>query len=94
MITAGNNQSGILGSTLANATLALADTAGAVPAPLDVSALNHLTGATGSAVVASGGTGTYTSTEPSGAPRRRAWARLCWSAWMRVTSSRSPGPMR
>ena len=44
------------------ATATLADTAGITPAPLDVSTLSNLTGATGSDVVASGGTGTYTAT--------------------------------
>ena len=61
VISSGNNQSGIVGSTLANATLSLSD-GGTAPAPLDVSSLTHLTGTTGSGVVASGATGTYVST--------------------------------
>ena len=61
-ISSGNNQSGIVGSTLANATLTLADTTGTVSAPLDVNTLSNLTGTTGSGVVGSGGTGIYTST--------------------------------
>jgi fibronectin-binding autotransporter adhesin len=61
-ISTGNNQSGIAGSTLANATFTLANTTGNTPAPLDVNTLSNLTGATGSGVVATGGTGTYTST--------------------------------
>jgi uncharacterized protein YhjY with autotransporter beta-barrel domain len=60
-LTTGNNQSGIVGSTLANATLTLTDS-GTVPAPLDVSTLANLTGATGSGVIASNGLGLYTST--------------------------------
>jgi fibronectin-binding autotransporter adhesin len=60
-VTVGNNQSGIVGSTLSNATLTLFDISGAVPAPLDVNALTNLTGATGSGAVASGTTTTYVS---------------------------------
>ncbi len=61
-IATGNNQSAIVGTSL-SATATLAD-AGNTPAPLDVgaSSLNNLTGMTGSQVVASGGTGTYTAT--------------------------------
>ena len=66
-VTAGNNQSVFLNGTLANATATLSDTAGNTPAPLDVSGLSNVTGATGSGVVASGGTGTYTSTTLSSA---------------------------
>ncbi len=60
----GNNQSVFVNGSLAAATATLADTAGNTPAPLDVGigSLNDLTGMTGSQVVASGGTGTYTAT--------------------------------
>ncbi|MCE9546734.1 MAG: autotransporter-associated beta strand repeat-containing protein [Planctomycetia bacterium] len=61
-IASGNNQSGFVGGSFANATLTLANTTGAAPAPLDVNTLSNLTGTTGSGVVASGGSGTYTST--------------------------------
>ena len=52
--TTGNNQSVFINGSLAAATATLADTAGTTPAPLDVSTLSNLTGATGSAVVGSG----------------------------------------
>ncbi|MCE9556361.1 MAG: PEP-CTERM sorting domain-containing protein [Planctomycetes bacterium] len=58
----GNNQSAFVGGSLTNATFLLEDIVGTDPAPLDVNTLSNLTGSTGSGVVASGGTGTYTST--------------------------------
>jgi fibronectin-binding autotransporter adhesin len=61
VIATGNNQSVFVNGALSGTTLTLSNT-GTIPAPLDVSTLNNLTGATGSGVVGSGGTGTYTAT--------------------------------
>jgi fibronectin-binding autotransporter adhesin len=60
-LAGGNNQSVFINGSLVNATVALADT-GVLPVPLDVNTLGNLTGATGSGVIGSGGTGTYTAT--------------------------------
>jgi uncharacterized protein YhjY with autotransporter beta-barrel domain len=61
-VATGNNQSIITGGSFTAATVTLADTAGSNPAPLDVNTLSNLTGVTGSGVVLSGGTATYTAT--------------------------------
>jgi autotransporter-associated beta strand protein len=61
-VATGNNQSIITGGAFAAATLTLSDTVGATPAPLDVNTLSNLSGSTGSGVVGSGATGSYTAT--------------------------------
>ena len=60
-IASGNNQTIISGGTLGAVTLNLTD-AGTYLSPLDVNTLNNLSGSTGTAVVACGGTGTYIAT--------------------------------
>ena len=60
-IASGNNQSVFVNGTFASATLTLSDN-GSAPAPLDVGSLSNLTGTTGSAVIATGGSGIYTAT--------------------------------
>ena len=57
----GNNQTIITGGTLGTVTLNLTNS-GTNLSPLDVSTLSNLTGSTGTAVVASNGTGAYTAT--------------------------------
>ena len=60
-VAGGNNQTIITGGTLGAVTLNLTNS-GTNLSPLDVSTLSNLTGSTGTAVVASGGTGAYTAT--------------------------------
>ena len=60
-IASGNNQTIITGGTLAFVTLNLTDS-GTNLSPLDVNTLSNLTGSTGTAVVAPGGTASYTAT--------------------------------
>ena len=60
-IGSGNNQTIITGGTLTTVTLKLTDV-GTNLSPLDVNTLGNLTGSTGTAVVASGGTANYTAT--------------------------------
>ena len=61
-VATGNNQTIISGGTLAAVTLTLSNTAGNTPAPLDVNSLSNLTGGSGSVVVSSGGSTSYTAT--------------------------------
>ncbi len=65
-VASGNNQSIITGGAFGAATATLDNTTATTsvntPAPLDVNTLNNLTGSTGSAVVGSNSTGTYTAT--------------------------------
>ncbi len=60
-IASGNSQTIIAGGSLNAVTLNLTN-AGSGRSALDVNTLNNLSGGTGTAVVASGGTGTYTAT--------------------------------
>ena len=59
-IASGNNQTIITGGTLAPVTLNLSD-AGVNLSALDVNTLTNLSGTSGTAVVACGGTGIYTA---------------------------------
>ena len=60
-ITGGNNQTVILGATNVSASLSLTDS-GTNLSPLDVNTLSGLGGSSGTAVVASGGSTSYTAT--------------------------------
>ena len=60
-VASGNNQTIITGGALGAVTLNLTDT-GTYLSALDVNTLSNLSGSTGTAVVANGGTGTYTAT--------------------------------
>ena len=66
-LVSGGSQTIITGGTVAAVAFSLNNTAGNTPSPLDVSTLSaNLIGATGTAVVASGGTGSYLGTLNTG----------------------------
>ena len=60
-VVSGNGQTVITGGTLASVTLNLTDN-GVNLSPLDVNTLNNLSGSTGTAVIGSGGSGSYAAT--------------------------------